>query len=119
MDKEQYLIIHSRHINNYIYNFVAQKTKTLDVGCNMGNLGEKLIKEKNCKVWGIDYCEKAIEIAKKKLTKAIVFDLETYQIPFSKEKFDLIIFADVLEHTRYPEIILRKYLSILNEGGGG
>lgn len=115
MDKEKHSLIYSEHINQSIYSLVPTNKKILDVGCNTGNLGEKLIKEKNCIVYGLDYSKKAIEIAKRRLNKAIVFDLETYKIPFKNEKFDIIIFADVLEHLRYPEVILKKYSQLLNK----
>src|SRR4030042_230941 len=117
MDKEKHSLIYSRHINELIYKLIPKNKKILDVGCNTGNLGEKLIKEKNCEVWGIDYSKEAIKLAKKRLTQTKVFDLETYKIPFPKEKFDIIIFADVLEHLRYPEEILKKFSNMLNESG--
>ena len=117
MNKEEQSLIYSRNINSYICKYVINNKKILDIGCNTGSLGEKLIKEKNCIVYGIDCSKKAIEIAKRRLNKAIVFDLETYKLPFKNEKFDIIIFGDVLEHSRYPEEIMREYAKLLNKRG--
>lgn len=99
-----------------IFERVPQKSKVLEVGCNFGRLGEALIKEKDCIVYGVDFYEPSIEIAKDKLTVAKLFDLEKYTLPF-KDKFDVIIFEDILEHLRYPEKILIKYRKMLNPTG--
>jgi len=117
VNKEQHSITYSANINNHIYKIIPNNKKILDVGCNTGNLGEKLIKNKNCEVWGIDYSKRVVGIAKKRLNKAIFFDIESYKIPFKNEKFDIIIFGDILEHLRYPEDILKKYSQLLNEDG--
>lgn len=117
MNNEEQSMIYAPYINNYIFDLIPQNKKVLDVGCNVGNLGEKLIKEKKCEVWGIDYSIKAIELAKGRLTKAIVFDLENEGVPFLEEKFDVIVFADVLEHLKNPELVLRKFSTILSDEG--
>jgi len=117
MDKEKQYKYYSSSYNESIFNLVPKNKKVLDMGCNTGNLGERLIKDKNCIVYGLDYSKLAIKEAKKKLNKALVLDLENYTIPFKQEKFDIIVFADVLEHLRYPERILKNYLNILKPDG--
>jgi len=117
MNKEQQYEVYKNVNNPYLYKLIPKNKKVLEVGCNTGNLGHSLILKKNCKVYGLDYSKKAIDIAKTRLTKAIVFDLETYKIPFEKETFDIIIFGDVLEHIRYPEIILTKFKKLLKKDG--
>lgn len=117
MDKSKHALRYSNYINSYVYDLIPERKKILDVGCNSGNLGAKIIQEKKGIVWGIDYSNKVVDLAKKKLNFAKVFDLESYELPFVDEKFDLIIFADVLEHLRYPEIILSKYQKMLKSNG--
>ncbi len=117
MDLEKQSDIYSKSFNEYIYNLVPDNKKVLDVGCNTGNLGYQLIKRKNCVVYGIDYSVNSIKKAKTKLTKAEVFELENYKVPFEKEKFDVIIFADVLEHIRYPERTIADFKKILKDDG--
>ena len=43
-------------------------------------------------------------------------DVEAYEFPF-KETFDVILFADILEHTRDPMAILRRALPALKKDG--
>jgi len=115
MNKEEQYKIYENGYNLHIYKLISKNKKILEVGCNTGNLGHNLIKNKGCIVYGLDYSKKAINIAKTRLTKAIVFDLETYKTPFKNETFDIIIFGDVLEHIRYPEIVLSKFKKLLTK----
>jgi 2-polyprenyl-3-methyl-5-hydroxy-6-metoxy-1,4-benzoquinol methylase len=106
-------------LDNYkkeIFLKVPKNSKVLEVGCNLGNLGKDLIDKKNCIVYGIDYYAPALEKARKNLNLVKKIDLEKYSLPF-KEKFDIIIFEDVLEHLRYPEKILKLYKEMLNDKG--
>lgn len=118
MNREEHAVTsYGGHINNYLFELIPAGKKVLDIGCNTGNLGKKLITEKKCQVYGVDYSKKAIEIAKKRLTEVMFFDLETDELPFSDHKFDIIIFGDVLEHLRSPESILSRIPKILNKNG--
>ncbi|KXB06252.1 hypothetical protein AKJ53_00960 [candidate division MSBL1 archaeon SCGC-AAA382F02] len=37
-----------------IVNWIDPNSKVLDVGCGTGSLSVRLVKEKDCKVWGVD-----------------------------------------------------------------
>ena len=90
-----------------IFNFVKPNSRILDVGCSSGRLGSELIKEKNAYVVGIDIDKEDIEIAKKNLNEAYIFDLEHDDFK-SLGKFDTVIFADVIEHLINPVSVLKK-----------
>ena len=94
--------------------------KVLDVGCSVGTLGAS-IKKKNSdvKVTGIDADEKMAEMAKERLDKVVVGDVEILSVSehFREKEFDCIIFADVLEHLRKPWEVLKDYTQILNDDG--
>lgn len=94
---------------------VAPGDKVLDVGCSEGYLATYL---PNNKVWGIDGNLDAVKIAKEYCVEAIYCDLNSIpNAPLFKEKFDIIVFADVLEHLLYPEEVLRHFSQYLNPGG--
>ena len=80
-----------------------------------GILGTKL-KEKGCLVYGIDISKKALALAKKRVDKTILLDIEK-DVPSLDKKFDVIIFADILEHLRDPEKVLKRYLQFLKPNG--
>ncbi len=100
---------------------VEPNKKILDVGCTNGILGEYLIKNKNCEVFGIDLEETALKIAKDKGYK----NTKKLDLDDSKElldleewgKFDYIICADVLEHTKNINKVFLFLFDMLNQNG--
>jgi 2-polyprenyl-3-methyl-5-hydroxy-6-metoxy-1,4-benzoquinol methylase len=102
-----------------IVTLVNPKTqKVLDVGCASGYLGSFLKKKYNCKVWGIEIDKNDFRKALKKLNKVLNVDIES-NIDFKKinTKFDTIIFADILEHLKDPQVCLNKFLTKLTHQG--
>ena len=99
--------------NNYgnplILKYVKKGSIVFDVGCNTGNLAKGLTEIKNCKIYGVDISDKALEIASKYLADYKLLDLENFSsFPFSHINFDYIVLADVLEHIRNPYEVLKK-----------
>ena len=113
--KTPYPVLYDTPPNEDICLMVEPGKKVLDIGCATGRVAEKLRKEKNCFVVGIEVNEAMAEIAKKRCGKVIVANAEKVKkINFPKGYFDIIIYADVLEHCSNPgEILvnLREYLS--------
>lgn len=101
--------------NRTLYSFVENGKKVLDVGCPTGRLMEKLKTEKECYLVGIEINEEMARIAQKRCDKLIFADIESlHDLPFPSQFFDIIIFGDILEHTRNPSEILNllsEYLS--------
>lgn len=92
--------------------------KILDVGCNEGYFGKNDI-EKSNQYYGIDILKDAIEVAKKSYKSAYIYDLEKLKpLEFDVEKFDYIIFGDVLEHIKNPVEVLRFFSDKYLEKGG-
>lgn len=77
----------------------ANKT-VLDVGCNEGYIGRA--SDPSNRFYGIDYDQNALAVAKDHYTATAWMDLNTStKLPW-EEKFDLILFGDVLEHLLDP-----------------
>ncbi len=104
-------------LNFSVIEFVKNNSKVLDVGCNTGKMGEYLIRHKNCVVFGVDIFPEAIERAKSVLTAAEVMDLEKGAFPFKGDTYDVIIFADVLEHLYDPLSVLKTFKFYLKPEG--
>jgi len=116
--KKNNLSIDYDSLNSQIFNLIGYNKKVLDVGCSTGKLGEKLKNEKGCQVFGVELNSRAAEIAKKRLDDIIVANIEEIvELPFPKEFFDVIVFADVLEHTKNPDRILQKFKRYLSDNG--
>jgi len=90
-------------------------SRVLDIGCSTGNLGRSIKDNFNSYVVGVDSDLKSLAEAKSKIDEAYHIDLDFFQNKFSN--FDLIICADVLEHTKNPNKVLLELLKSLSSNG--
>ncbi len=87
--------------------------KVLDVGCSGGLLGEK-IRAMGHHVVGVDSYEE--DGVRDRLDDFVQADLEQ-GLPEVGDSYDVIIAADVIEHVREPDRLLRDMASRLGAGG--
>ena len=93
--------------------------RVLDVGCGFATTSEHIQKLGN-EVTGIDSSPEIGAIAGKRVARIIQADLQdvdTVAAQLGDERFDVIIFADVLEHLPWPVSTLKRYLVWLRDGG--
>ena len=93
--------------------------RVLDVGCGSGLLGAEYRKRANT-VWGLDSAEAIEAVATERLdrfVRADVTDPEAVAAALGDERFDLVVFADVLEHLYDPVATLSAYRRHLAPGG--
>ena len=97
---------------------VGGTKRVLDVGCATGYLARALV-ERGCTVSGVECDEEAAEEARPFLERLVVGDLETMDLAeaFGDDRFDVIVFGDVLEHLRNPLPVLRRAKALLADGG--
>lgn len=101
---------------------VPKDSYVLDIGCHTGILAEALKQQNNAKVVGIDTDAAALAIARTRMKDALLINIEesgweTVLVTQGWKNFDVIVFGDVLEHTREPEAILRAAKKLLKPGG--
>jgi methionine biosynthesis protein MetW len=109
--------IYREFYNPYLLKLVPAGSKVLDIGCNGGQFGKLLISEKGCTVYGVDISLAAVNEAQDNLTSAIVMDIENDPMPFKDQKFDIVVFGDVLEHLANPAGALAKVRECLQPDG--
>jgi methionine biosynthesis protein MetW len=100
------------------FRMIPNAVRVLDVGCHTGILGEALRVRKKCVVIGIDNDVEALEAANPRLNSIQRVDLEeqgwaTKLSRLAELGFDVILFGDVIEHTRDPLAILKEAQSLL------
>lgn len=100
-----------------VFKLVNPKELVLDIGCSSGNFGAQLIADKNCIVDGIDIDEADVRIAKNKLRKALVLNIETDKTNELTEKYDVVLMMDVIEHLVDPISSLKKIRKLLKPNG--
>ena|SRR2546429_3061800 len=93
--------------HNKILRNIGENKAVLDIGCNEGYLG--ISSSKSNVFYGLDYMENTVKKAKKRYKDAIVYDLNNLRNLPWKQKFDVIVFADVLEHVLYPDKVLQYF----------
>lgn len=94
-------------------------SKILDFGCSSGYLAKYLKENLNCRVIGLELDKKNAQVARRYCEKVINCDIENYswEKNLGKQKFDIAIFADVLEHLKKPENILKRVKKFLKKDG--
>jgi 2-polyprenyl-3-methyl-5-hydroxy-6-metoxy-1,4-benzoquinol methylase len=88
--------------------------RVLDVGCGFATTSERIQKIGN-EVTGIESSAAACTVAAKRVSRVVQADLQDADL--GDEQFDLVIFADVLEHVPWPVGVLRRYLQWVKPGG--
>lgn len=110
------------NVHHIELSMIPAGSSVLDVGCHTGILGAALIERNAARVIGIDTDAEALNVAHPRLTDTRVVDVErsgwTEQLrDVAGSGFDVILFGDVLEHTRDPLPILREAKKLLARGG--
>jgi 2-polyprenyl-3-methyl-5-hydroxy-6-metoxy-1,4-benzoquinol methylase len=91
--------------------------RCLDVGCGAGALGSALKESGAAHVAGIEVHAGAAETARQRLDVVVEGSVLEVPLPFAEGEFDLIVFADVLEHLPDPDAALDRCLPLLASGG--
>lgn len=100
---------------DYIAKFFAGKTgRLLDVGCGDCLVMKRIEEESGLECLGIDASPLAIEYAHKhQMTNCKFVPFEE----FNGDKYDFILFADVIEHLEDPNAALLKAEKLLTDDG--
>jgi SAM-dependent methyltransferase len=88
--------------------------RVLDAGCGFAATSERIEKLGN-EVTGIEESAVACEVAGKRISRIVQADLRDADL--GDEQFDVLIFADVLEHVPWPVGVLKTYLRYVKPGG--
>jgi 2-polyprenyl-3-methyl-5-hydroxy-6-metoxy-1,4-benzoquinol methylase len=104
------------------FRMIPDCARVLDFGCHTGILGEALRARKHCIVTGIDNDANALEAAKERLNDILRLDLDVpgwsdKLIESGETGFDILLFGDVIEHTRDPLSILKEAPALLAPNG--
>jgi len=100
-----------------IVNLIPAGVRVLEVGCAGGHVTGFLTREKDCRVIGVELNSEAAAAAEVYCDEMIVGDVEEGALDRVRGTFDVIVFADVLEHLRNPQGVLEESVHLLKEGG--
>ncbi len=104
-------------VHMVILDEIRNNSTVLDIGCASGYMGEFLIKEKGCKVWGIEPDTDFAARAKNSGYDVVINKGVDEGLKDIEAQFEYIIMADVLEHLVEPERVLKNAKKFLKPGG--
>jgi methionine biosynthesis protein MetW len=81
--------------------------RVLDVGCGAGRLARHLT-ALGAEVVGVERHPEAAALARAHCARVVEKDLNEPDLLAPDERFDVLVFADVLEHLVHPEALLRN-----------
>jgi len=105
--------------NRALCESLGRPRTVLDIGCGIG-LNGAAARKKGARVTGIEIVPASIERASKVLDEVLSVDItrdDAVKAGLGDRKFDVILFADVLEHTEHPEAVLARMLPHLEPDG--
>ena len=95
---------------------IGQGHRILEVGCRAGNL--TLHYHEGNEVVGVDVDRNALKEFEKRLNlKGYWVDVDSENLPFDDEGFDMVVFSEVMEHLRFPQRALKEIGQVMKPGG--
>ena len=92
--------------------------RVLDVGCASGELGAALKEQGRAReVVGLELSAEAAARARRYLDRVVEGDIEAVEVPCPQGYFDLLLYADVLEHLKNPWALVARHRRFLRPGG--
>jgi 2-polyprenyl-3-methyl-5-hydroxy-6-metoxy-1,4-benzoquinol methylase len=101
-----------------VFELVGHDRRVLDVGCSTGYLG-KALAGRGCVVDGVEKDPEAAQLAREHLRAVTEIDLDNEDLAqaLPGRKYDCVVFADVLEHLKNPEAVLKSAITLLAPDG--
>ena len=102
-----------------IVSLVPPATRVLEFGCATGYMSQVLKERLGCTVVGIEIDRDAATLAEQHTERVIVGDAEKidYATELAGEVYDVVMFADVLEHLKEPADVLRRVRPFVSDNG--
>lgn len=105
--------------HNLVVGLVPPGARVLEIGCASGYMSEVLKDRLGCTVVGLEISPEAGALAVPFCERVIIGDIEELDLDalFAGQQFNSIIVADVLEHLRQPDVVMRKLTALLAADG--
>ncbi|MEA5503443.1 methyltransferase domain-containing protein [Halotia wernerae UHCC 0503] len=95
-----------------------KKLRILDIGCGNGSLSN-LIAQHGYEVVGVEESASGVKLAKQTFPNCHFIQGSIYNLPYAdiREKFDIVIAAEVIEHLFFPTELLKSAKNTLKPNG--
>lgn len=97
---------------------IGRDRRVLELGCGYGVITRQLVVGQGCRVTGVEIDRDSAEHARPWLESLFVGNLEDPSwLDHVRGPYDVIVSADVIEHLRDPEPVLRQLVDMLADDG--
>ena len=105
--------------HNLVLGLVEPGSRVLEFGCATGYMSHALRDRLGAAVVGVELDAEAARLAEEHCERVLVGDAEELDLEaeLGGDRFDAILFADVLEHLRDPAALLTRVRPFVAEGG--
>src|SRR6266480_3562261 len=102
-----------------VLELVEPGARVLEFGCASGYMSQALRERRGATVVGVELDAEAAQLAAAYTERVLVGDAEELDLEaeLGAERFDAIVFADVLEHLRDPAALLRRVRPLVADNG--
>lgn len=108
---------HDYTAHSIIINLAGRNKKVLEVGCASGYLS-KILSGAGCDVTAIEIDPQQAEKAKPHCSRVVVGSADDQAVLKEVEdRYDIILFADIIEHLLFPEKTIMRLKTYLKERG--
>jgi O-antigen biosynthesis protein len=105
--------------HNLVLGLVEPGSRVLEFGPSTGYMSQVLHERLGATVVGVELNAEAAQLAAVHCERVLIGDAEEIDLEaeLDGERFDAVLFADVLEHLRDPAVLLRRVRPYVAEGG--
>lgn len=90
----------------------------LDLCCGSGDMGNTIFKKYKCiNIFGVDFSDKMLEIAKKKNKSIKYFKMDAVNLDFDDNYFDFVVMSFGLRNIEDKKACLKEIYRVLKPGG--
>jgi methionine biosynthesis protein MetW len=101
-------------LQGHFANPSAPPERLLDIGCGVGGVALYLQQALHAhEAHGVDIAQSSVEAAQRKGVRALIVDLNTEDLPYEADYFDVIFAGEVIEHLFDPDHLLKEVYRVL------
>ncbi len=101
--------------DSLVFDFVRPDSSVLDLGCGDGTLLASLMKEKKCRVQGIEIDEQAVYRCVAKGVNVLHGDIDSDLPDYADRSFDYVVLNQSFQQVKKPDLVLRESLRVGKE----
>jgi methionine biosynthesis protein MetW len=101
--------------DSLIFHFIRPNSSVLDLGCGDGRLLASLMKEKKCRVQGIEIDDQAVYKCVAKGVNVLHGDIDSDLPDYGDRSFDYVVLNQSFQQVKKPDLVLRESLRVGRE----